>query len=69
MNKYTHIKTSTNPLTKKKQRNLDRRKIANHTTVERLFGHFFPVFGSTLGASYNGSTGAITKVNLVPSVL
>ena len=69
MNKYTHIKESTKPLLKKQQRGLDRRIIANQKNVERLFGHFFPVFGSTLGASYNGTTGSITKVNLVPSVL
>jgi hypothetical protein len=69
MNKYTHVKESTKPLLKKQQRGLDRRTITNHKTVERMFGHFFPLFGSSLGVSYDGVNGYIIKVDRAPSVL
>lgn len=68
MKKYTHSKESTKPLLKKHQRALDIRKIDNHTTVERQFGHFHPKFGSALGTGYDGTTGVVQKTNRAGSV-
>lgn len=80
MNKYTHSK-SPNSLKSKVRRNLtpskfipralrdvEIRKIANQTTVERQFGHFHPKFGSALGTGYDGSTGVISKTRRAESV-
>lgn len=50
------------------QRDAEARKAANHQTVERAFGEFFPQFGSSLGVSYDKSTGLIEKLNLARSV-
>ena len=66
-NKYSHSKTK--PLRAEQQRALDIRKIANQTTTERTFGTHSPKFGMTLGASYNGTTGVIAKVNRALPVL
>lgn len=68
MNKYTHSKESTKELRMEQKRALDIRKIAKQTTVERQFGHFHPKFGSALGASYDGSTGVISKTKRSESV-
>lgn len=69
MNKYTHVKESTKQLRREQERALNIKRVANHKTVERLFGFFFPSFGSSLGVSYDGANGFITKTNRAQSVL
>lgn len=66
MNKYTHSKTK--PLSIKQQRSIDRRKVNNHVTTERMFGAHHPKFGSSLGVSYSGATGVIFKLARASSV-
>ena len=68
MNKYIHVKDSTDRLSKKQQRIIDSRTTEKQETVERMFGHFFPQFGSVLGVSFDGVNGFISKVNRASSV-
>ena len=79
MNKYTHSKQPSSQKAKarrdgsvfksKVQRAMDRMKIANHKTVERMFGAFTPLFGGSLGATYLGNQGLVAKVNRAPAVV
>jgi len=69
MNKYTHVKEGTYTLSKKQQRIISSRIIENQKTVERMFGYFFPNFGASLGVSFDGINGFISKVNRAKSVL
>lgn len=64
--KYNHSKVK--PVTAKQQRKLDRRTVAKQTTTERMFGSFHPLFGGSLGTSYNKATGAITSTSRAASL-
>ena len=64
--KYSHSKVK--PVTAKQQRKLDRRTVAKQSTIERMYGHFYPLFGGALGASYNKLTGAIDSTDRAASV-
>ena len=64
--KYSHSKVK--PLTPKQQKKLDRRVAAKQTNVERMFGSFHPLFGGSLGTSYNKASGAITSTSRAASL-
>jgi hypothetical protein len=55
-------------VTPKSLRAKEIRKAENHETVERVFGEFFPEFGSSLGVSYDKDTGDVTKAGRTPSI-
>ena len=71
MSKYIHSKTPSSTIIKTRRdgsvnipRGLStehKRKAENHITVERMFGEFFPEFGSSLGVVYSSYTGSISK--------
>lgn len=85
-NKYTHIKQSSpgeysarswsetrlqGAYRLKAGGNLDRRKSANNTTVERMYGAKGTdarIFGGALNVAYSGSNGTIVKTSRASSV-
>ena len=59
--KYEHSKVK--PLTTKQKRAKDRRTIEHQENVERIYGFFNPLFGGSLGVTYDGVNGLIIKKN------
>jgi len=79
MNKYNHSKQPTSQKAKTRpdgsarrsllQLSRDRKKAANHTTVERIYGFFTPKFGGSLGTTYLSGLGLYAKDNRAQSVI
>jgi len=64
MAKYIHSKTA---IVRKVAGLRTRKRVAaNFKTLERIFGEFFPSFGSSLGTSYDQTS--ISKTNRNPSI-
>lgn len=66
MNKYKNGKTK--ELRHEQKRAIERRTTAKHETVEKMFGAGYPKFGASLGTSFDGASGTISKVNRAKSV-
>lgn len=66
MNKYKNGKTK--ELRFEQKRAIERRTNAKHETVEQMFGSGYPKFGASLGTSFDGANGVISKVNRAKSV-
>lgn len=76
--KYSHSKPATSQIAKTRpdgttrlsiaKIRVNRRKVANHKTTERMYGHFYPLFGGALGASYNKTTGVIDSTDRAAAV-
>lgn len=75
--KYNHSKTGNSLKLKTRRtgeaivprglRELELRKSSNHETVEQQFGSGFPLFGASLGVSYQ-TNGTVAKNKRVKSV-
>lgn len=66
MRKYKNGKTKEPRI--EQTRAIERRTNANHETVEQQFGSGYPKFGASLGVSFNGSAGKISKTKRAESV-
>ena len=66
MRKYKNGKTKEPRI--EQTRAIERRTSANHETVEQQFGSGFPKFGSSLGVSFDGAAGKISKTKRAKSV-
>jgi hypothetical protein len=66
--KYSHTKSKTPKELEKISKSRDLRKVSSHKTVERVYGHFHGLFGGSLGASYDKSTGEISKTHRADSI-
>ena len=67
--KYSHTKSSKDNIRKHSEDKRNHfRKVSSHKTVERVYGHFHGLFGASLGASYDKSTGEISKTHRADSI-
>lgn len=66
MRKYKNGKTKQPRI--EQTRAIERRTNANHETVEQQFGSGYPKFGASLGVSFDGSAGKISKTKRAESV-
>jgi len=66
MRKYKNGKTKEPRI--EQTRAIERRISAKHETVEQQFGSGYPKFGASLGVSFDGIAGKISKVKRAESV-
>ena len=66
MSNYKNGKTK--ELRHEQKRAIERRTTAKHETVEQMFGAGYPKFGASLGTSFDGVNGVISKVNRARSI-
>lgn len=78
MNKYTHSKPSSFLKVKTRRSgkahipyklsSIEKRKEENQKTLERIFGFNWPIFGSTLGVTFDSQNGITSKTYRAESV-